>query len=202
MTVEKLPDTLADLSTNRLPDPKKVRKAEPLRKKTSVSSDSESTSTPDTKSASNEDTKIASKPTDLSAIIASVDEEETSEREIDDTLDVDDLQLSDPDFDEATLLVYKPHCLECSYLVAFATKKFKRCHFSQGNNDCPASGVKILIKIPTERIVKSLLRKEEEQDLAGISEWYAKLATKPDWAQTQILDALKEAKAQLHRMRR
>jgi hypothetical protein len=137
-----------------------------------------------------------------------VDEDEEQEG-VDESEDSEDSEESEEDSDvydvdseikEAVVSVRKTQCLECKHLVPFATKKYTSCHYSQPNNEeCPASSVKIVIKIDTEKIIRLILRLKREEDVEGISNWYAQLASKPQWMQKQILDALSDAEAKIRR---
>lgn len=96
--------------------------------------------------------------------------------------------------DEAILFVFEPKCLECSHLVAFAKKAHNGCHFTAGNEDCPAQSVTISVKLPMTKILRNFLRAEEEGDTEKLGRLYAALSAKPGWAQKQILDALQDAR--------
>lgn len=42
--------------------------------------------------------------------------------------------------------IYSENCLSCKSLVdSPSTVEFKKCHYSQGNSECPASEVTIII---------------------------------------------------------
>ncbi len=96
--------------------------------------------------------------------------------------------------EEAVFFVYEPKCLQCSHLVAFAETQHNGCHFTSGNEDCPAQSVTISIKLPMTKIVRNFLRAEEDGDTEKLGRLYATLSEKPDWARRQILEALQEAR--------
>lgn len=96
--------------------------------------------------------------------------------------------------EEAILFVYEPKCLECSHLVAFAEHKHNGCHFTAGNEDCPAQSVTISVKLPMTKIIRNFLRAEENGDTEKLGRLYGTLSQKPDWAKRQILEALQEAR--------
>jgi hypothetical protein len=96
--------------------------------------------------------------------------------------------------EEAILFVYEPKCLSCSHLVAFAETQHNGCHFTAGNEDCPAQSVTISVKLPMTKIVRNFLRAEESGDTEKLGRLYATLSQKPDWAKRQILEALQEAR--------
>lgn len=97
--------------------------------------------------------------------------------------------------DHALVFVHQPKCLMCGHLVAFAEKKYKSCHFTAGNESCPAQTIKIAIQLDTRNIVRNFLNAEEEGDSEKLSRLYASLATKPEWGQRQIMEDLTAARA-------
>ncbi len=96
--------------------------------------------------------------------------------------------------EEAILFVYEPKCLGCSHLVAFAEHQYNGCHFTAGNEDCPAQSVTISVKLPMTKIIRNFLRAEESGDTEKLGRLYGALSQKPDWAKRQILEALQEAR--------
>lgn len=101
----------------------------------------------------------------------------------------------DEDDDQGIVEIYSQKCLGCGHLVSFAEKKYKSCHFTAGNEYCPASSLQIVVRIPIEKIVRMFLTAERMNDSSRLSRLYAKLALKPDWYQSRVNEALKEARA-------
>ncbi len=96
--------------------------------------------------------------------------------------------------EEAVLFVYEPKCLNCSHLVAFAEKANHGCHFTSGNEDCPAQSVTITVRLPMTKIIRNFLRAEEDGDTEKLGRLYGSLSKKPEWAKRQIMTALQEAR--------
>lgn len=115
------------------------------------------------------------------------------------TADDDDEGIDDGEgeADHALVFVHQPKCLECGHLVAFATQKYKSCHFTAGNQACPAQNIKIAIQLDTTKIVRNFLRAEEEGDTPKLSKLYLAMASKPEWGQRQILDDLAAAREKM-----
>lgn len=110
-----------------------------------------------------------------------------------------DLWAGDPDVDEnedddALLEIYHSKCLRCSSLVSFATEKFKKCHFTKGNEHCPAQSVKITIRIPVEMVVRKFIVALKTGDNQKLAKLYSHLAEKELWYQERINTALKKAR--------
>lgn len=101
----------------------------------------------------------------------------------------------DDDQDQGIVEIYSQKCLGCGHLVSFAEKKYKSCHFTAGNEHCPASSLQVVVRIPIEKIVRMFLTAERMNDSSRLSRLYAKLALKPDWYQSRVNQALKEARA-------
>lgn len=127
-------------------------------------------------------------PDDTSSVVNTVDAAEVS------SLPAEDQSQGLQAPEEAVLFVFEPKCLECNHLVAFAEKRHKGCHFTAGNEDCPAQSVTISVKLPMTKILRNFLRAEEEGDTEKLGRLYATLSSKPSWAQKQILDALQDAR--------
>lgn len=106
-------------------------------------------------------------------------------------LESDDDDDSD---DNGIVEIYSADCLTCKALVPFAEKARKKCHFSRGNEHCPAQSLQIQIRLPIDEIVARFLRAEAMGDNQRLARLYAKLGTKSEYAQKRINDALREAR--------
>jgi hypothetical protein len=111
------------------------------------------------------------------------------------TTSPDDEEEDDQDDDDQGVVeIYNQKCLGCGHLVAFAEKKYKSCHFTAGNEHCPASSLQIVVRIPVEKIVRSFLTAERMGDSSRLARLYAKLAAKPEWYQNRVNQVLKWAR--------
>lgn len=106
----------------------------------------------------------------------------------------DDESDTEDEEEEGFLEVFSENCMDCKALIPFKKKAYRECHYSKGNTACPASKVQIVIRIPLETITRNWMRCENEGNYAGIAKLSATLATKPDWYQTRVRDALEEAR--------
>lgn len=113
-----------------------------------------------------------------------------------DTSQSDDSFLEDQSEvqDDALVQVFNAKCLNCSHLVSFATKKYKNCHFSKGNEHCPAQSVQITIRIPIEKIVRRFIVALKTGDNERLGKLYTVLATKEPWYQERVTRALSAAR--------
>jgi hypothetical protein len=147
-------------------------------------------------------------------LIVEEDEEATSEEDLDlSALEDDESVKQEEDEDEDTVLVpakpvkaqadeeehgflqiHNENCLICKSLIPSMTKTFRSCHFSKGNQACPARLVQIVIRIPLEEIIPRWLAAEREGDYKRIAKMAAHLSTKPEWYQLRVKDELQSAR--------
>lgn len=99
--------------------------------------------------------------------------------------------------DNGTLEIYRPECLKCKALVPHEEKTWKKCHFSAGNERCPAQSVKIVVGIPVDSIVQAFIVSEQTANMERLARLYAQLSTKPEWQQQQITAALTKRREDL-----
>lgn len=91
--------------------------------------------------------------------------------------------------------IFHKKCLRCKYLVPELTdeeggKSFKKCHFTAGNEDCPAKTAQIIVGVPTAKIVNRILDAEQAGESELLATIYAKLATKDPNIQALVHEAL------------
>lgn len=97
--------------------------------------------------------------------------------------------------DESILTVYNEDCLKCTHLVGtMGTKAFKKCHHTQGNDYCPAATTKIVIGVPTDKIVAIILEAEAANDMSRLAGVYSRLASKDPAVQSLVKSALEKAR--------
>jgi hypothetical protein len=99
--------------------------------------------------------------------------------------------------DNGVLEIYRPECLQCAALVPHETKTWKKCHFSNGNERCPAQSVKIVIGIPLDQIVQAFIVSEQTGNTDRLARLYKQLSEKPDWQQQQVQQGIKRRREEL-----
>lgn len=119
---------------------------------------------------------------------------EGDDNESDEALNLLESDDDDDGDDNGIVEIYSADCLTCKALVPFAEKARKKCHFSRGNEHCPAQSLQIQIRLPIDEIVARFLRAEAMGDNQRLARLYAKLGTKSEYAQKRINDALREAR--------
>ena len=132
---------------------------------------------------------------------ASSDEEDTAELDLDSALSPsavdtsDEVDTEDEDCQTGVFTIYHAKCLKCSHLFAEAERAFNNCHFTNGNDECPAKDAVIVVGIPTQKVVTRVLEAEAEANTLKLAQIYMKLASKSKPVQMQFAQALAEARA-------
>lgn len=102
----------------------------------------------------------------------------TVDSESKEILEEDDSE-SEATSERDVVLLYKPKCLECKHLFPEGGKKvYSGCHFSKGNDDCPAKELKLVVMIPAERVSDMMFEATMSNDVVRLSELSAKLSRK------------------------
>lgn len=63
------------------------------------------------------------------------------------------------------LALYSTNCKKCKHLDQEETKAYDKCHYSKGNNDCPAKEVQIAVVGQTLRAATELKKARAKGDL-------------------------------------
>lgn len=63
------------------------------------------------------------------------------------------------------LALYSTNCKRCKYLDSEEERKFDKCHFSNGNKDCPASEVQIAVVGEAKRFARALKKARSSGNL-------------------------------------
>lgn len=62
------------------------------------------------------------------------------------------------------LAIYSEKCLKCSHFVEGAKHTYTKCHFSHGNDFCPAKEVKILVTGRMRSLKRKLSKARSERN--------------------------------------
>jgi hypothetical protein len=111
------------------------------------------------------------------------------------TLDDLDGFLGDEQESNAIVEVCKKKCLTCAALVPWAEKTYRSCHFSNGNENCPAQTIQIRTRIPLEDIVPRYMNAKDRNDSKFMMRFWQNLANKAVWQQEVIQEAIKQEEA-------
>lgn len=111
------------------------------------------------------------------------------------TLEVDaDATASDNDTNEpqALVMIYADRCLRCAYLCGPMTKHYDDCHFSNGNEDCPAARTRIVVGINFDKASDALAQAMLENNIQRLTRITAKLADKDEVVQKRVFQLARD----------
>ena len=103
------------------------------------------------------------------------------------------IQVKNVDNETTTLHIHHRKCLQCIHLVGQLGKKlYSSCHFSAGNENCPAAEIKISVRLPYERIAEKLFKAHMENDAATLSALMARLNRQDPYEIKRVLSLYAE----------
>jgi hypothetical protein len=63
------------------------------------------------------------------------------------------------------LALYSPNCKNCGYLDGDEKRKFEKCHYTNGNTECPAKEVQFAVVGEAKRFANAFKRARQSGDL-------------------------------------
>lgn len=91
------------------------------------------------------------------------------------------------------IYVHSKKCLNCTHFAPNIAKKvYYDCHYSKGNENCPASEVKVVVMLPYETIANALLKAHVTGDAAKMSSLMARLNRQDPEEVVKVLAKYKE----------
>ncbi len=112
----------------------------------------------------------------------------------------EDQQAEEPEGKKDVILLFKPKCLECTHLFPEGGKKpYNGCHYSAGNDECPAKSLKLVVAVPAERVSDMMLDAMLSNDVVRLSELSAKLNRKDPAEIERVMKRFRE-KVAAHEM--
>jgi hypothetical protein len=92
------------------------------------------------------------------------------------------------------IAVYSKDCFECGHLRSDSTKFFKACHFSQGNDFCPAAGVRLVTVGEAYRLAKQVHAARDVRDAQEEAKLLRKAAALDEHARERFYAAVEDRK--------
>lgn len=86
--------------------------------------------------------------------------------------------------------IHSKKCLRCLHLTETGSEYMESCHFSNGNESCPAQAIRIVVGVPVGKVANIIFKAMDEGDAEKLAETYAKLAEKDAVVQQQVKDAV------------
>lgn len=69
------------------------------------------------------------------------------------------VESSESDSDQVTIIsIYRKECVECGHLVPHLKEVRTKCHWTRGNDDCPAKSFRLKQVIPMQKIANNLAK--------------------------------------------
>lgn len=77
---------------------------------------------------------------------------------------------------QGNFYIHAKKCLQCTHLCPTTGKKaYSDCHYTKGNENCPASETRIVIMLPYQTIATRLYKAHMESDVATMASLMARL---------------------------
>ena len=88
------------------------------------------------------------------------------------------------------LALYSSNCKICKSLDPTEEKEFPRCHFSKGNNDCPASEIQFAVVGKAQRLAKRVIAARESRKAVVEARILSEVVKEGKAFQTRFYDVL------------
>lgn len=106
------------------------------------------------------------------------------------SLELDATEEPEPERD--VLFIHKEECLDCLQLTETGTRSYKKCHFTSGNDNCPAQTIQIVVGVPVEKAANAIARAQLSNDAVRLADLYAKLAERNEVVLTRVMNRVKQ----------
>ncbi len=74
--------------------------------------------------------------------------------------------------------LYSVNCKRCQYLDPDETKKFTQCHYSKGNEFCPAEEIQIVVVGKAQKLAQQVLTARQSRNIEAESKILGQVALK------------------------
>jgi hypothetical protein len=85
------------------------------------------------------------------------------------------------------VMIYHAKCLRCQHLTSTGTRIFNACHFSNGNTDCPAKSIRIVIGINFERAASLISQAMLSGDTVKLKSLMEKLESRDEIVRKRVM---------------
>ena len=94
----------------------------------------------------------------------------------------------------AKLKLYDEKCVVCVHLFPSCSKAkhYNKCHYKKGNEDCPASDIKFVVKPKIDKRAEAIVKKLNEGNVAKAIILLQRLVKQPQEEQKEILKHVKD----------
>ncbi|QJT70908.1 hypothetical protein GR7B_00110 [Vibrio phage vB_VcorM_GR7B] len=95
--------------------------------------------------------------------------------------------------DKDRIVIHSPKCLYCKHFCGeLGVKKFKKCHYEQGNDSCPAQYMQVVEGTDFEKASDALADAMRESNSDKLAKIHTKLAEYDPLVQQRIRDMANE----------
>lgn len=88
------------------------------------------------------------------------------------------------------IVLYSERCFRCSHLVDGAEKTFNKCHYSQGNRDCPAIAIRIMTSGKVRAYVTRIEKAQSEKNAPEVAKIWEEVAQESPEVQRRLFDVM------------
>lgn len=88
------------------------------------------------------------------------------------------------------LALYSGNCVGCKHLYELGTVLHEECHYSNGNTQCPASEVKLVVVGEAVDMARRVLRARDKRQPVREAKIMQSVGTKSDAFKSKFYDAL------------
>jgi hypothetical protein len=109
---------------------------------------------------------------------------------VEDTEDTEDTASLEAPKD--LLFIYKPECLACLQLCETGIKVYQKCHYTAGNDSCPAATIRIVVGVPIDRAATSIVGAMRNNDLVRLGALTAKLQERDETVVNAVMEMVRK----------
>jgi|GEM_PF-2776831 len=88
------------------------------------------------------------------------------------------------------IVLYSERCFRCSHLVDGAEKTFTKCHYSQGNPDCPAIAIRIMTSGKVRAYIDRIEKAQAARNAPEVAKIWEEVVKESPEVQRRIFDVM------------
>lgn len=94
------------------------------------------------------------------------------------------------------IAIYSENCLLCKHFVSSKKKAWSVCHYTKGNQDCPASEVQLVVVGKAYRMARQVLSARDGRDAEAEAKLLAIVAKETEAFQERFYFALENPRSE------
>lgn len=88
------------------------------------------------------------------------------------------------------IVLYSERCFRCSHLVDGAPETFTKCHYEQGNHDCPAIAIRIMTSGKVRKFIRRIEEAQAAKDAPKVAKIWEEVTKESPEVQRRIFDVM------------